>query len=623
MELQTTREGNKVTVAITGVIDTDTSAALSDALLALDYDGLDLTLDFQHTDYITSAGLRVLLVARKRLSDETMRLINVNDSIAEVFDTTGFSDLLNISRVSNIDESRCDLSFKALLRKKAEQAADKTVFVFCGREYNWQDVDRASQIIADDLAAMGVKKGSHVGICSPNTINWIFTFFGIQKLGAVAVLLNFKLHPAEIAKLCQIGGITHLAFGATPGITDYATFTQAVMSVDCPVKHTYDISPDCDFTARFNEYPALADKYTELFHADDAGVIIFSSGSTGTPKAILASSRNMLKSMVPLAKEFHFHEADRNLAFLPLFHVFGFATCISAALLCDLTSYFPTKGSPAALIEMIDRYQCTVFNSVPTMMLGIIQSPDFSPEKVASLRLSVLGGAATTEAQMNLLRGLFPNNHFSNIYGMSENAAISITDYEDTVEHITKTIGKPVEGVKIEIRDIATGKPLPRGQVGEICVNSDAMVVCYYHLPIEKQPLDENGWLATGDLGMIDDDGYLRLTGRVKDLIIRGGENISPGEIADAISTMPEIADVKVLGVPDEIFGEEIAAVLILKENAVFDEAKTRAYLSGLLAKFKIPKYFVIKDSFPLLGSGKVDAVALKKQVAEAVNTIG
>lgn len=611
MKLNTIQDQNHVTVAVSGTIDTETSVTFRDALLALDYSDLDLTLDFQNTDYITSAGLRVLLVVRKKLSDEKMRIIHVNESIEEVFKMTGFSEILNYSTKA-AEEIDYHMSFKALLKKKAP---DAPAFSFCNHMFTWGDVDRVSQIIAADLSKMGVKKGSHVGICSPNSINWIFTFFAVQKLGAIAILVNFTLKPNEIALLSEIGDITHLCYGAIPGVTDYALFSQALLGGGSKVRQMYNIGMEVDFTKRLGEYDAIKDDFSEMYHPDDASVVIFTSGSTGKPKAVLSSSYNLLCSISAIAKEFRLSGKDLNCAFLPLFHVFGFATCISGGLLYGFVSCIPTSPRPEALISLIAEKKCTIFNTVPTMMLAMVNHPSFTPDALSSLRLSILGGSATSESQMSMLRKLLSNNHFCNIYGMSENAAISLSAYEDTVEHITQTVGKPVEGVEIEIRDPATGKKMPDGQPGEVCIRSKTMIVCYYRLAIEDQPLDEEGWLATGDLGVILPDGYLKLVGRAKDLIIRGGENISPGEVADAVAQLPGITDVKVLGVPHEILGEEVAAAIVLKDGASFDEENARQLLSAKLAKYKVPVYFLIFDRFPLLGSGKIDAVAIKKEV--------
>ena len=610
------KNGNKVTVATEGVIDTETASNLSATLLELDYSNLDLTLDFDKTDYITSAGLRVLLVARKKLTDDTMRIINVNEPIELVFKVTGFSDILNYSGKKQ-DVVDCHMSFKALLKKRVN---DGKAFVFDGRDYTWENIDRLSQIAADDLAKLGVDKGAHVGICSHNSINWIIAFFAVQKLGAIAILVNYGLKPDEIATLAEIGDITHLCYGAIPGITDFGVYSAALLSGKSTIEHMYDIGKDVDFTARLSEYDAIKDKYSEIYHFDDPSVIIFTSGSTGKPKAVLSSSFNILNSVKAICAECNFSSEDRACAFLPLFHVFGFASCIGIGLLYGCVEYIPTNNKPAALIDLIRDNKCTVFNTVPTMFLAMIQQSNFEPEALSSLRVSFLGGSTTSESQMKMLRSLLPNNHFCNIYGMSENPVISMTRYEDTFEHVTQTVGRRVDGIEIEIRSLANGEKVEDGEPGEIFIRSKEMIISYYRLPIEKQPLDDEGWLATGDLGVILPDGYLKLVGRAKDLIIRGGENISPGEIADAVAQLPGVADVKVLGVPHEVLGEEVAAAIVLKEGQTFDEDAARQTMSENLAKYKVPAYFVIMDKFPLLGSGKIDAITLKKEILSKLN---
>ena len=623
MDVSISKVGKRVKVAVVGTIDTATAPELFDALASLDYDGLELTVDFNKTDYITSAGLRALLVARKKIQNGRMRIVGVNDEIEQVFKMTGFDTMLQYKKKSTLSEDSFRMSFKALLAKRAAENPDDTAFVYLGREYSWACVDKASQIIASDLASAGVRKGSHVGICAPNSQNWIFAFFAVQKLGAISVFLNYGLTPNELSALVSSADISHICFGEIPGVTEYASYIGALSSVCKNKIYTLDISPRVDVTKRFIEYDAVKDKFSEMFHSDDASVVIFSSGSTGLPKAILSSSYNLLKCILPLIEEYGICREDRNCAFLPFFHVFGFATCISAGLLVGYVSYIPESVKASVILDDIYKYKCTLFQTVPTMMLAIVAQSNFTPEKVSSLRVSLLGGAATTEAQMNMLRSIMPNDHFGNIYGMSENAAISVTGYEDTVYHITKTAGKPVKDVFVEIRNPLTKEKLSCGTVGEIYVRSDSMVVCYYKLPLEKQPLDDEGWLSTGDLGMIDEDGYLIITGRVKDLIIRGGENISPGEIAEAICKIEAVADTKVIGVPSELLGEEVAAAIIMKDGYSFDEVKAKEILSSQLSGYKVPAYFLTFDSFPLLGSGKVDTIKLKKEVADRIEREG
>ena len=620
MQVIKTGSEREVTLSVIGTIDTVSSEILQESLMALDYSDLDLTIDFSQTDYITSAGLRTLLVARKKLTDTTMRVVEANDAIIEVFKMTGFDEMIKvIPKMADLDgeEDPYRLSFTSLFRRRVKADANRAAIIYLNQSYTWADIDKASQVIAHDLVKKGVKRGTHVGICSVNSINWIFTFYAIQKLGGIAVLVNPGLNSKELATMARIGDITHMCYSEIPGYTEFETVKQTLLESDCPVQNVYNISPTVNFMARCNEYDAISGMYKENFHADDASVIIYSSGSTGLPKAILDSSFNLLTCCEPLLKEFKLTNEDVNLAFLPLFHVFGFVTCIALGVLIGNTSVIPESTSPDLIIGLIDRYKATIFNTVPTMFLAMCQAKTFDPAKLASLRVSILGGSATTDAQMNMLRKLVPNNHFGNIYGMSENAAVSITRYEDTVEHITTTVGVPVEGLQLEIRDLTTKEALPVGETGEIYIKSNAMVICYYRLPIDRQPVDDEGWLATGDLGIVTEDGYVKIVGRCKDLIISGGENISPGEIAEEIAKMPEVADVKVLGGPDEIRGEVVAAAIILKPGAVWKEENANAILGQQLAKYKMPRHYFILDKFPLLGSGKVDAITLKKMLIE------
>lgn len=247
------------------------------------------------------------------------------------------------------------------------------------------------------------------------------------------------------------------------------------------------------------------------------------------------------------------------------------------------------------------------------MMLMILGNASFSPEKLSSLRCTILSAAAATKEQIERFHEALPNDHFLSAYGLSEAAPVSTLPYGDTLENCIETVGVPMDHIKLEIRDTETEEVLERGKIGEIVVRGDNLMTAYYKIGIEDQALGGDGWLHTGDLGYLRDDGYLCLTGRLKELIIRGGENIYPNEIASAISKLPCIEDVKVVGVPSDFYGEEVCACIKLKEGAAFDEGDAKKSLEDSLAKFKIPSFFVIYDVFPLLGSGKVDMVSLRK----------
>ncbi len=612
-------EGTTTVVHLSGILNTGSAARFSETMQALDYNGLDLTLDFSGLEYITSAGLRALLIVRKKLREDRIRIVHMNDAVREVFEISGFSGFIPVlsDECEPFPELPKDPSFRQVLSYRLKTDPDKEIFYADDTPCTWRDVDRCSQIIASDLSRLGVRKGTHVGVFAHNTLNWIYTFFAIQKLGAVIVLLNYSLKPHEIIMYSRIGDITHLCYDSKSAKMDAADFAAAVTGSGSSITTVYDISPAVDIQARYDKLPGLQGSFSEEYDPDDPCVMIFTSGTTGLPKGVLSSSHDRITNCRIMARQLLVSNDDRICLFLPLCHVFGFGTGLSVALLYNIPMFMPSDISDGSLLEAIERHKCTIFNSVPTKILSMAHSEGFSPEKVASLRASMISGAPITRAQLLFLREKMPNVHLLPIYGMSEISPISMMMYEDTLDHITDTVGRPVDEVEVEIRDMITGARGPAGVQGEICVRSDTSLICYYKLEIEKQAIDAEGWIPTGDLGILDADGYLRLTGRCKDLIIRGGENISPKEIEEVITQLEEIQDVKVVGVPDEHFGEIVAAAVVCKPGMSFSREKVEKHIRGRLARYKAPVYYALYDAFPLLANGKINMLKLKQEVAE------
>lgn len=616
MEVFKKVDKNSTIISVVGTLDVSTTP-----ILESECDNITtklITIDLLECNYITSAALRLLLVIRKKYGEENFKLINVGEEIEHILHITGFDVLIKYELAQGVKKETDKLNFVSLLEKNVRDYGKKDAYVFLGKHYTWKDIDIGSQIIAHKLAKLGVKKGSHVAIDSPNTINWIMTFYAIQKLGAIAILVNFSLKPKEIAVLVETADITHFCYGAAPKKMKYKDMMTQLKDVAPQVEYGLNISPLVNFFLHKLSYPKIKKLYRKKYNPDDASVVIFTSGSTGKPKAVLNSAYNSINSVFDAAGLYECSGSDRNLALLPCFHVFGLAMNLTIPALRHYTSYIPTNVKADYLIDLIDKYKITIYATVPTLILALVKAKNFDSKKVASLRLSLLGGAATTEPQILMLKEKFENMHVCNVYGMSENPLISATRYEDTIEHQTKTVGKPFGSIQVEIRSL-DGKVLRAGEEGEICIKCDSMIICYYKLPVDKQVFDERGFMPTGDLGFIDEDGYIHLVGRAKDLIIRGGENISPGEIAEEISKLDYISDVKVLGVPHELLGEEVAAAIVLKNGTLFNRQAIVSYLSTKLAKFKIPAHFVIYDKFPLLGSGKVDSISLKKDVIKRI----
>ena len=614
IEIQELEDG-LVRVIPSGRIDTNTSVELRTALSGVFEKARKVLIDFREVAYISSAGLRELLVCRKRYPGDGMMVENVSPAVFEIFETTGFDTIIPLTKAEQDMSTYVQMSIKEFLASKVSENPDKVVLIGeCG-EYTWKDIDKGSQILADDLAKLGVGPRSHVGLCGLNSVNWVLAFYALHKLGAMSMLINPNQRAMEIATTAKIGDITTLIYGELPEMGDNEdAFLDAIGNAEgSPVKSFFSIRNSKDIKARFGEYDAISGKYKEQVEADDPCIVIFTSGSTGRPKGVLLSSYNVLNAASGNCEDQTLKPDDRTCLILPLFHIFGLVAGLLANAMADTTIYIPKDIRTGTLLELISSRQCTIFHSVPTMLIALMNSKDFQPEKLASLRCTIIAGSAATEPQILLFQKAMPNNHFLSSYGLSEMAPVSITPYDDTNDHVLHTVGKPVRNISIKIQDLETKEDCPVGRSGEILVQGFNLMMGYYKVPIEDQSIDDEGWLHTGDLGYMTEEGYVCLSGRLKELIIRGGENIMPGEVEAAISASDIVDNVKVIGVPSDFFGEEVGACLLIKSGAVFDEEKMKEELRERLAKFKIPKYFLVYESFPILGTGKIDTVSLKK----------
>lgn len=600
-------------ISIAGRIDTTISPQLRKEISEVPPETKKIVLDFSDVTYISSSGIRELFICKKKFRDTTIE--NVAPTVFEVLKMTGSDKIFSIRVAAEDASTYLQMSFKNFLESKVEHSAEKIFLVDEHAAYSWLDIDQCATIIAEDLSRLGVTRGSRVGICSLNSANWIFTFFAIQKLQAVAVLINSNLRVAEIAMTAQIGDVNFLCYGDLREVNDEEKFLSDLRATESPIEKFYSIRAVIDFRARRAEYEALRYKFMSYAEADDPCTMIFTSGSTGKVKGVILSAYNILNAANVNFRDQTLRAEDKTCNILPFFHIFGLVAGIFANALAGSTLYIPPNIHTATLLELIERERCTIFHAVPTMLLMLINSKSFSTGKLSSLRCTIISGAAATEAQIKLFRKHMPNNHFLSSYGLSEMAPVSITTYDDTEEHLLYTVGKPVKNIEIKIVDRKTGADCKVGEVGEILIQGFNLMTCYYKLDSADQSIDGDGWLHTGDLGSLQADGYLRLDGRIKELIIRGGENIMPGEIEAVISKSELVDNVKVIGVPSDFFGEEVCACIKLKSAVQFDEKIFRAELSRELAKYKIPSQFVVVDKFPMLGTGKIDAVTLKKQV--------
>ena len=614
---------NGTAILVEGRLDTATAPDFRRTLNAVPEDCAMLTVDLGNTLYISSAGLRELLIARKRFPGDRMKVISAGDAVMEIFRTTGFDEILPIESGNRADFVQ--LSIRDFLKRKAAARGGDAAIRDCVRDWTWRDLDRGSAALAARLHEMGVRKGTHVGLCGTNSVNYILCFYAIEKLGALAVLMNFNLKPAELNRHVKSGDVSLLCIGSLPSGTGREALEKELLGGDSGLKGLFffeDTPAAQTVLAGQDTDPAFLPPVVE---PDDACLMIFTSGSTGEPKGVLLSAYNVLNASEISRRSQHLTEDSVCCNILPLFHIFGLVAGLFAAAFGDSLLVLPQDMHMSTLLDTIEGNRCTVFHAVPTLFLAMMTNKDFRPERLSSLRCTILSGSAATKAQLELFRETLPENHFLSSYGLSEMAPVTITDYEDSFSNITDTVGKPMEHVEMKIAALSDGHGCAPGETGEILLQGYNLMAGYYKAGIDSQSIDMDGWLHTGDLGYLREDGYLHLDGRLKELIIRGGENIMPLDVAQAVNRLPGVSDVKVVGVPSAFYGEEVAACIVLKDGAAFDEKAARVQLAETLAAFKIPRFFFIFREFPVLSNGKLDSLAIaaeaKRRAADAARS--
>ena len=487
----------------------------------------------------------------------------------------------------------------------------RPAIVGSGDSCTYADMDNGIRGLARKLREMGLEKGGRVALWGYNSVNWLIAFFAIVRAGGIAVLLNYSMGSANAAELLTMTGTGFLLCGdngETKKNPDAMKTLAALAGI--PEEHCLDIRPSAMALSRaFPEPEDMPDARTEA-EADETAFIIFTSGTTATPKAVQIAQRVLTFD----ADAFNGgigEQAGRSVCVaVPLFHILGLL--MSYAYLCrGATVCLPANYKPETLLQEIDAYRVSDMAAVGAVYLGLAEAKGFEENAVPHLHLCVIAGGMSTPVQMMRLELQYANATFINMYGQSEAAPLTMVRPSDLVEKRAQTVGQAIEGMDIRISD-GKGGFLPRGEIGEVVARGGNLMNGYHGLPPEKQPIDASGWLHTGDLGYLDGEGYLHLSGRIKDVIIRGGENISPSEINSALSQLDSIREAKVMGAPHPIYGESVEACVTMTDSgASFDQEKIKNALRGLIARFKVPSHIFLYDSFPLNVNGKLDQRSL------------
>lgn len=513
-------------------------------------------------------------------------------------------------------------SFRDFLSARSSAFPDLPVLKSGDTVWTWRNLDTAANMFAQELLDLGARPGSHIAVCGLNSLNWFAAFFAIQKIGGIAVLINPLLALREISLLCDTGDITVFCHGTGSWLTDeskplFDSWKESRAA--CGLKF-------CDITGTVQpENAGISPSLSALFRSvtvrnTDPCVMIFTSGSTGVPKGVMLSAGSVLAAADHVKYAVTFREDDIFCQVLPAFHVFGLNGAM-AAFLNNCLLVIVSRLKPDVVLDTIEKNRCTLMASVPTLLLGIASLPSFAAQKAAGIRAVMLGGAPVSKQQLAFLRTCFVNAAWCVAYGLSEACLVSISMESDDIEKVASTVGKCISGSSIRIEDVNTGKECPVGGIGEILTTGIFLMSGYYRSP--ENVMDERGWLHTGDLGFLDADGYVHLAGRKKEIIIRGGENIFPAEIAKAASSYPAVSGVQVIGIPDAYYGETVGCALMVPHTESFDRDAFLNHMRSHLSPHKIPAAITVHDSFPLLASGKPDILVLKDELAAAMRAGG
>ncbi|CAN5284547.1 AMP-binding protein [soil metagenome] len=494
--------------------------------------------------------------------------------------------------------------------------------VDCATSRRWSYAELAAEVdvCALGLAARGVGKGDRVGIWAPNCAEWAFTQYGTAKLGAILVNINPAYRTHELGYVLKQAGISVLVSAPAFKTSDYRAMVGEVRA-DCPdLREVYFIGdPEWEqllADGRQTEAALLVEREAEL-SADDPINIQYTSGTTGFPKGATLTHHNLLNNGFFVGEGCGYTEADRVCIPVPYYHCFGMTMGNLACTSHGATMVIPAPGfDPAATLRAVQEEKCTSLYGVPTMFIAELGLPDFADYDLSTLRTGIMAGSPCPVEVMKRVIDEMGMAEVTICYGMTETSPVSTqTLADDDIDRRTSTVGTVHPHLEVKVVDPETGLTVLRGEPGEFCTRGYSVMLGYWNEPDKTaEAIDAARWMHTGDLATMDDDGYLNIVGRIKDMVIRGGENVYPREIEEFLYSHPDIVDAQVIGVPDEKYGEELMAWIQLREGAPeLTAAALREYCTGKLAHYKVPRYVKIVTEFPMTVTGKVRKVEMRE----------
>jgi fatty-acyl-CoA synthase len=497
---------------------------------------------------------------------------------------------------------------------------DREALVVRDQDVRWSYAELGARVdrLARAFVATGLRPGDRMGIWAPNCAEWVLVQYASAKAGVILVNINPAYRTSELEFVLNQSGCRVLVSARAFKSSDYVSMVE-------------EVAPSCDALERtvfldsadWEELLAAGDCELSLpagLQFDDAINIQYTSGTTGFPKGATLTHHNILNNGFFIGETCGYTSDDRVCIPVPFYHCFGMVlgnlacTTHGACIVVPAPSFEPTATLSAAQDE-----RCTSLYGVPTMFIAELDLPGFDDFDLTSLRTGIMAGSP---CPVEVMRNVIDRMHMAEVticYGMTETSPVSTqTSADDDIEHRTATVGRVHPHVEIKLIDPASGECVERGLSGELCTRGYSVMLGYWNDPAQTaEAIDPAGWMHTGDLATMDEDSYVKIVGRSKDMIIRGGENIYPREIEEFLYTHPEIKDVQVVGVPDARYGEEIAAFVIVRTSGTVDTEAVREFCRGKIAHFKIPRYVMEVDEFPMTVTGKIQKFKLRDQAIE------
>ena len=513
-----------------------------------------------------------------------------------------------------------------------------------GVRYTFEQFRNITNRVARGLLAIGVKKGDKVAMWSTNYPEWIITQFATAKMGAILVTVNTNYKKFELEYLLKQSDSTTLILCSGVKDSDYVQHIGELCPTLAASKPGMLSCAKLPFLKNiifldqstpagmysYSDLYRLADQVSEeeLFNVrstlnkDDVINMQYTSGTTGFPKGVMLTHYNLVNNGRGIGDCMKLTENDRLLIHVPLFHCFGCVLGVMACMTHGTTIVLNDHFNPVQALEIIEAERCTAVHGVPTMFIAMLDHPDFKKHDLSSLRTGIMAGSPCPIEIMKRAVGEMGMREITISYGQTESSpVVTMTTTDDPIEVRVSTVGKCMPNMEVKIVDMNTGEDVAPGTTGEIVTRGYQVMKGYYKMPeATANAIDESGWLHTGDLGMMDEAGYFKITGRLKDMIIRGGENIYPREIEEFLYTHPKVKDVQVVGVPDEKYGEEVLACVILREGAAATEQEMIEYVRSGLSRFKTPRYVRFVETFPMTASGKIQKHKMREWAVDELN---